>query len=103
MFRFVRQDGLSGICITDAEYQQRVAFTMLRRVLDDFATKVPSVQWVCVVFSFSFIFSLFHFFPVRSESVERTSKEFRIQTSNQNQKRLKKVLNNRCERITRGT
>ncbi|KAK6100651.1 hypothetical protein QQG55_1535 [Brugia pahangi] len=42
---FVRQDGLSGICITDAEYQQRIAFTMLRRILDDFATKVLSVQW----------------------------------------------------------
>lgn len=42
---FIRQDGLSGVCITDAEYQQRVAFTMLRRVLDEFSAKVPSVQW----------------------------------------------------------
>ncbi|VDN01161.1 unnamed protein product [Thelazia callipaeda] len=42
---FVRHDGLAGVCVTDAEYQQRVAFTMLRRVLDDFAAKVPSIQW----------------------------------------------------------
>ncbi|MCP9258644.1 Synaptobrevin YKT6 [Dirofilaria immitis] len=42
---FIRQDGLSGICITDAEYQQRIAFTMLRQVLDDFAANVPPFQW----------------------------------------------------------
>lgn len=42
---YVRQDGLSGVCITDAEYVARVAFTMLSKVLDDFTTKVPPVQW----------------------------------------------------------
>ncbi|VDN54947.1 unnamed protein product [Dracunculus medinensis] len=43
---FVREDGLSAVCITDSEYQSRVAFTLLRRVLDDFASKVPSFQLV---------------------------------------------------------
>lgn len=43
---FVRQDGLSGVFITDAEYQPRVAFTALRRVLDDFTTKIPPTQWI---------------------------------------------------------
>ncbi|MFH4977098.1 hypothetical protein AB6A40_003807 [Gnathostoma spinigerum] len=42
---YVRQDGLSAVCISDSEYQQRVAFTMLRRVLDDFSAKVPSLRW----------------------------------------------------------
>ncbi|VDN17261.1 unnamed protein product [Gongylonema pulchrum] len=42
---FVRQDGLSGVCITDDEYPGRVAFTMLRRVLDEFTAKVLPVQW----------------------------------------------------------
>ncbi|CAJ0581098.1 unnamed protein product, partial [Mesorhabditis spiculigera] len=42
---YVRADGLSGVCVTDNEYQQRVAFTMLSRVLDEFATRVHSSQW----------------------------------------------------------
>ncbi len=44
---YVRQDGLAAVCVTDGEYLQRVAFTMLTRVLDDFASKVPTMQWVC--------------------------------------------------------
>ncbi|CAJ0962496.1 unnamed protein product, partial [Mesorhabditis belari] len=43
---FLKNDGLAGVCVTDNEYQQRVAFTMLTRVLDDFTTKVHSSQWV---------------------------------------------------------
>lgn len=43
---YVRNDGLSSVCITDAEYQQRVAMSFLGRVLDDFTSKVPAVQWV---------------------------------------------------------
>jgi len=44
---YVRADGLSGVVVSDAEYQQRVAFSMLTKVLDDFAVKVPASQWVC--------------------------------------------------------
>ncbi|VDD91663.1 unnamed protein product [Enterobius vermicularis] len=42
---YVRQDGLCGVCYTDAEYQARVAFSMLTRVLDDFTSKVPAAVW----------------------------------------------------------
>uniref|UniRef100_A0A158R440 GDP-Man:Man(3)GlcNAc(2)-PP-Dol alpha-1,2-mannosyltransferase n=1 Tax=Syphacia muris TaxID=451379 RepID=A0A158R440_9BILA len=42
---YVRQDGLSGVCYTDAEYQARVAFSMLTKVLDDFTAKVPASSW----------------------------------------------------------
>ncbi|CAB3402248.1 unnamed protein product [Caenorhabditis bovis] len=42
---YVRNDGLSAVCVTDAEYQSRVAMSCLGRVLDDFTAKVPAVQW----------------------------------------------------------
>lgn len=42
---YVRHDNLTGICITDEEYQQRVAFTLLNKALQDFADKIPSEQW----------------------------------------------------------
>uniref|UniRef100_A0A1I7ZJY3 Synaptobrevin homolog YKT6 n=1 Tax=Steinernema glaseri TaxID=37863 RepID=A0A1I7ZJY3_9BILA len=42
---YIRQDGLSAVCVSDAEYQKRVAFTMLTKVLEDFSQKVHSVQW----------------------------------------------------------
>lgn len=42
---FVRNDGLSAVCVSDQEYQQRVAMSFLGRVLDEFTTKVPAVQW----------------------------------------------------------
>ncbi|CAJ0941178.1 unnamed protein product, partial [Mesorhabditis belari] len=45
---YVRADGLAGVCVTDQEYLQRVAFTMLTKVLDDFATKVSSSQWATI-------------------------------------------------------
>ncbi|GMS89102.1 hypothetical protein PENTCL1PPCAC_11277, partial [Pristionchus entomophagus] len=38
----VRADGLSGVTITDGEYQARVAFSMLTRVVDDFNQKTPN-------------------------------------------------------------
>lgn len=47
----MRPDGLAGVCISDSEYQRRVAFTMLNRVLDDFVSKVAPVQWVRFDFS----------------------------------------------------
>uniref|UniRef100_A0A914UN39 Uncharacterized protein n=1 Tax=Plectus sambesii TaxID=2011161 RepID=A0A914UN39_9BILA len=42
---YVRADGLSAVVVADGEYVQRVAFTMLTKVLDDFAQKVPPPQW----------------------------------------------------------
>ncbi|KAH7731420.1 Synaptobrevin YKT6 [Aphelenchoides avenae] len=42
---YVRPDRLVGVCVTDQEYQSRVAFSMLTRVLDDFASTVPPPQW----------------------------------------------------------
>lgn len=42
---YVRNDGLSAVCVTDVEYQQRVAMSFLGRVLDDFTTKVPAARW----------------------------------------------------------
>lgn len=43
---YVRPDGLSGVCVTDAEYQARPALSMLGKVLDDFTSKCPRVTWV---------------------------------------------------------
>lgn len=37
---FVRADNLAGVCVTDEEYQARVAFTMLNKLLQDFDSKV---------------------------------------------------------------
>ncbi|CAL2038553.1 unnamed protein product [Caenorhabditis brenneri] len=45
---YVRNDGLSATCVTDAEYQQRVAMSFLERVLDDFTNRIPSVQWAVI-------------------------------------------------------
>ncbi|CAO4371991.1 Protein CBR-YKT-6 [Caenorhabditis briggsae] len=42
---YVRNDGLSAVCVADLEYQQRVAMSFLGRVLDDFTNKVPAAQW----------------------------------------------------------
>ncbi|CAD6188536.1 unnamed protein product [Caenorhabditis auriculariae] len=42
---YVRNDGLGAVCVTDAEYQARVAMSCLSRVLDDFTSKVSAVQW----------------------------------------------------------
>ncbi|CAI2348576.1 unnamed protein product [Caenorhabditis sp. 36 PRJEB53466] len=42
---YVRNDGLSSVCVTDTEYQQRVAMSFLGRVMDDFTSKLPAVQW----------------------------------------------------------
>lgn len=42
---YVRHDGLSGVIVSDQEYPSRVAFTVLSKVLDDFAIKVPKEKW----------------------------------------------------------
>jgi len=42
---YVRGDSLCTVLISDHEYPQRVAFTLLNKVLDDFTVKYPSFQW----------------------------------------------------------
>lgn len=42
---YVRSDSLAGVLISDHEYPQRVAFTLLNKVLDDFCSKYPPFQW----------------------------------------------------------
>lgn len=42
---YVRGDGLSAVLIADHEYPQRVAFTLINKVLDDFTAKYSSFQW----------------------------------------------------------
>eukprot|EP00842_Homolaphlyctis_polyrhiza_P004302 jgi/Hompol1/4873/HPOL_001855-RA len=41
---YVRQDGLASAIVTDAEYPPRVAFSVLARLCDEFATKFPSYK-----------------------------------------------------------
>uniref|UniRef100_A0A915DSM9 Longin domain-containing protein n=1 Tax=Ditylenchus dipsaci TaxID=166011 RepID=A0A915DSM9_9BILA len=36
---FVRHDNLTGVCVTDNDYQARVAFSLLSRILEDFSQK----------------------------------------------------------------
>lgn len=42
---YVRADNLSGVLIADHEYPHRVAHTLITKILDDFAAKVPAAQW----------------------------------------------------------
>jgi len=42
---YVRGDSLGAVLIADHEYPQRVAHTLITKVLDDFATKVPAELW----------------------------------------------------------
>ncbi|TPX37106.1 hypothetical protein SmJEL517_g00902 [Synchytrium microbalum] len=42
---YVRQDGLAAVIVTDAEYPQRVAFSALNRLIDEFSTKFPESRW----------------------------------------------------------
>lgn len=42
---YVRADNLAGVLIADHEYPQRVAHTLLTKVLDDFTQKVPAELW----------------------------------------------------------
>lgn len=42
---YVRADNLAAVLIADHEYPQRVAHTLLTKVLDDFAQKVPVELW----------------------------------------------------------
>nr|CAG4649710.1 EOG090X0E6P [Scapholeberis mucronata]SVE93898.1 EOG090X0E6P [Scapholeberis mucronata] len=42
---YVRADGLGGVVIADTEYPQRVAHTLLTKLLDDFSARVESSLW----------------------------------------------------------
>ncbi|NXG64029.1 YKT6 protein, partial [Hemiprocne comata] len=42
---YVRGDGLAGVVIADTEYPQRVCFTLLDKVLDEFSREVSRTQW----------------------------------------------------------
>lgn len=42
---YVRADGLAGVLIADHEYPQRVAHTLLSKVLDEFTARVPAELW----------------------------------------------------------
>ncbi|XP_055325636.1 synaptobrevin homolog YKT6 [Sitodiplosis mosellana] len=42
---YVRGDSLSAVLIADHEYPQRVAHTLITKVLDDFTAKIPTELW----------------------------------------------------------
>ncbi|XP_076814415.1 synaptobrevin homolog YKT6-like [Clavelina lepadiformis] len=42
---YVREDRLTGVIIADQDYPRRVAFTILSKACEDFASKVPSKDW----------------------------------------------------------
>ncbi|XP_046984231.1 synaptobrevin homolog YKT6 [Schistocerca americana] len=42
---YVRADNLAGVLISDQEYPHRVAHTLITKVLDEFATKIPASSW----------------------------------------------------------
>ncbi|XP_005089485.1 synaptobrevin homolog YKT6 [Aplysia californica] len=45
---YVRSDNLSGVVIGDHEYPQRVAHTLINKVLDEFPQKCPKTNWSSV-------------------------------------------------------
>lgn len=49
---YIRPDNLAGLCVADSDYQSRVAFTMLSKVMDDFEQSVPSDRWVCFLLDY---------------------------------------------------
>ncbi|CAG9583217.1 unnamed protein product [Danaus chrysippus] len=42
---YVRADNLAGILISDHEYPNRVAHTLITKLLDEFSAKVPADTW----------------------------------------------------------
>lgn len=42
---YVRADNLAGVLISDHEYPNRVAHTLITKILDDFSVKVPASSW----------------------------------------------------------
>uniref|UniRef100_A0A3B1IEY8 YKT6 v-SNARE homolog n=1 Tax=Astyanax mexicanus TaxID=7994 RepID=A0A3B1IEY8_ASTMX len=41
----IRDDGLAAVAIADTEYPQRVCFSLLEKVLDEFSRQVDDRQW----------------------------------------------------------
>ena len=52
---YVRADNLAGLCVTDSEYQARVAFSMLTKVMDEFEQAIPASKWVGVLLCEAFL------------------------------------------------
>ncbi|KAI9337071.1 snare Ykt6 [Zopfochytrium polystomum] len=42
---YTRTDSLTGVIITDSEYQQRAAFSILSKVLEEFSSRYGRSQW----------------------------------------------------------
>ena len=42
---YVRSDSLVGLCFSDHEYPNRVAHTLLTKILEEFTAQVPRSQW----------------------------------------------------------
>lgn len=42
---YVRTDNLAGVLIADHEYPQRVAHTLITKILDEFSAKISPDQW----------------------------------------------------------
>ncbi|XP_022835999.1 synaptobrevin homolog YKT6 [Spodoptera litura] len=42
---YVRADNLAGVLISDHEYPNRVAHTLITKILDEFTAAVPATQW----------------------------------------------------------
>ncbi|KAJ3405284.1 palmitoyltransferase, partial [Chytridiales sp. JEL 0842] len=42
---YVREDNLSAVLITDAEYPTRTAFSILNKLLEEFSSRFPRSQW----------------------------------------------------------
>lgn len=42
---YVRADNLAGVLISDHEYPNRVAHTLITKILDEFAAKIPPNNW----------------------------------------------------------
>ncbi|CAG9826118.1 unnamed protein product [Diabrotica balteata] len=42
---YVRADNLAGVMITDHEYPSRVSHTLITKVLDEFAARIPAANW----------------------------------------------------------
>ncbi|XP_058805842.1 synaptobrevin homolog YKT6 isoform X2 [Phymastichus coffea] len=42
---YVRGDGLAGVLLSDHEYPNRVAHTLITKVLDEFVSKYPAHTW----------------------------------------------------------
>lgn len=42
---YARQEGIAGVAITDKEYPQRVAFSVVQKALDDYLAAHPKQSW----------------------------------------------------------